>query len=81
MNDSKTSYDRNDVAIAVPDDNFGGVYAVNPNIIDPLAQEDAIPPELGGHVPDWDIWDSKLVDLKGVAKPPEFRGEDQNRYE
>eukprot|EP00972_Heterocapsa_arctica_P057107 8427092-Heterocapsa_arctica.AAC.1 len=71
MSDNGATYDRNGVAIAVPDDDFGSVYAIGPDVIgQPTAQEGAVPPKRGGHVPDWDVWGSKLVDVKGVAKPP-----------
>eukprot|EP00972_Heterocapsa_arctica_P008820 1294039-Heterocapsa_arctica.AAC.1 len=33
------------------------------------------------HGPEWDVWASRLVDLKGVARPPEFNGEDSGWYE
>eukprot|EP00972_Heterocapsa_arctica_P110335 16243448-Heterocapsa_arctica.AAC.1 len=75
MSDNGATYDRNGVAIAVPadDDLSKFVYAIGPDVIgQPTAQGSAVPPELGGHAPDWDVWGSKLVDLKGVAKPPKF---------
>eukprot|EP00972_Heterocapsa_arctica_P028099 4133571-Heterocapsa_arctica.AAC.1 len=81
MSDNGARYDRN-AAIAVPDDDDFGklVSAIGPDIFgQPTTEGDAAPPGLGQgvHATDWDIWGSKLVDLKGVAKPPEFRGEDQ----
>eukprot|EP00972_Heterocapsa_arctica_P052406 7711471-Heterocapsa_arctica.AAC.1 len=56
MSDNGASYDRNGVAIAVPEDEFGSVYGVVDPIGEPMTQEGATRPELGGHAPDWDVW-------------------------
>eukprot|EP00972_Heterocapsa_arctica_P111534 16420227-Heterocapsa_arctica.AAC.1 len=75
MSDNGARYDRN-AAIAVPDDDDIGqlVYAIGPDVFgQPAAAGDGAPPGgQGAHAGDWDIWGSKLVDLKGVSKPPEF---------
>eukprot|EP00972_Heterocapsa_arctica_P025902 3812185-Heterocapsa_arctica.AAC.1 len=71
MSDHGEYYGRNAYAIAVPEDvpSRPAVYAV----IDPA---DPGPPLPHVHGPEWDVWASRLVDLKGVARPPEFTGED-----
>eukprot|EP00972_Heterocapsa_arctica_P104207 15357813-Heterocapsa_arctica.AAC.1 len=76
MSDNGEDYGRNAYSIAVPEDESGAVYAVVDPIGEPMRLDGAVPLPHQDHGPEWDVWASKLVDLKGVAKPPEFRGED-----
>eukprot|EP00972_Heterocapsa_arctica_P042928 6329677-Heterocapsa_arctica.AAC.1 len=46
-----------------------------------MEKEEAVPPELGGHVSEWDVRDSKLLERQGVAQPLIFCAEAHNWYE
>eukprot|EP00972_Heterocapsa_arctica_P003677 548931-Heterocapsa_arctica.AAC.1 len=65
MSDDGENNSRNAYSIAVPENSQIGaaVYAV----IDPA---DPWPPLPHVHGPEWDVWASHLVYLKGVAQPP-----------
>eukprot|EP00972_Heterocapsa_arctica_P044506 6570248-Heterocapsa_arctica.AAC.1 len=71
MSDRSENYGKNAYAIAVPEDG-----PVNPAVYAILDPADPGPPLPNVHGPEWDVWASRLVDLKGVARPPEFTGED-----
>eukprot|EP00972_Heterocapsa_arctica_P029329 4314313-Heterocapsa_arctica.AAC.1 len=65
MSDYGENYGRNACSIAVPEDEVGTVYAVVNPIGEPMRQDGAVPPPHQDHGPEWDVWASKLVDLKG----------------